>query len=84
MSRGTLSGWDVAKVITNSGIVRWDRTNGDHAILVWEPPDSHDSERRVVPVPLHDEVREGTLRRIAEQAGATDFDEFYDWIDRNR
>jgi hypothetical protein len=36
-----------------------------------------------VPVPLHDEVDMGTLRSIAEQAGARDFDEFCAWIERN-
>jgi hypothetical protein len=35
-------------------------------------------------VPLHDEVDIGTVRRIAEQAGAKDFDEFCAWIERNR
>jgi hypothetical protein len=34
-------------------------------------------------VPLHDEVDMGTLRSIAEQAGAKDFDEFCAWIERN-
>jgi len=36
-----------------------------------------------VTVPLHDELREGTLRDIAESAGARDFDAFCAWIDRN-
>lgn len=70
--------------MVNSGIYEWSRTNGDHAILRWEPPAGHDSDARTVPVPLHDEIREGTLRDIAEQAGAKDFDEFCAWIDRNR
>lgn len=75
---------EVVKVMVNSGIWEWDRTNGDHAILRWEPPTDHDSDARTVPVPLHDELHDGTLRDIAEQAGAKDFDAFYDWIDRNR
>ena len=61
----------------------WDRTNDDHAILRWEPPADHDSDARTVPVPLHDEVDMGTLRSIAEQAGAKDFDEFCAWIERS-
>lgn len=34
--------------------------------------------------PLYDGVRIGTLHGIAEDAGAKDFDEFREWIDRNR
>jgi hypothetical protein len=37
-----------------------------------------------VPVPLHDGLSTGTLRDIAEQAGAKDFQRFCEWIDRNR
>lgn len=59
-------------------------TQGDHAILRWEPPDGHDSEARTVPVPFHDELSEGTLRDIVDQAGAKDYQEFKAWIDRNR
>lgn len=83
MSRRTFSGKEIVKVLVNSGIYDWDRTNGDHAILRWEPPDDHDSDARTVPVPLHDEVNEGTLRDIAEQAGADEFEEFCAWIERN-
>jgi predicted RNA binding protein YcfA (HicA-like mRNA interferase family) len=84
MSRGPFSGREVVTVMVNSGIFEWDRTNGDHAILRWEPPEDHDADARTVPVPLHDELRPGTLRDIADQAGAKDFDEFCDWIERNR
>jgi predicted RNA binding protein YcfA (HicA-like mRNA interferase family) len=84
MSRTTFSGRDVVKVMVNSGIREWVRTNGDHAILRWEPPDDHDSDARTVPVPLHDELSEGTLRGIGEKAGMQDFDHFVEWIDRNR
>lgn len=84
MSRRPLSGKEIVKVMVNSGIYEWVRTNGDHAILRWEPPASHDADARTVPVPLHDEVDMGTLRSIAAQAGAREFDEFYSWIDRNR
>ncbi|QLH79003.1 type II toxin-antitoxin system HicA family toxin [Halosimplex rubrum] len=84
MTRGPFSGREVVKVMVNSGIYEWERTNGDHAILRWEPPDDHDSAARTVPVPLHDEVGTGTLRDIAEQAGARDFGRFCEWIDRNR
>ncbi|WP_338738963.1 type II toxin-antitoxin system HicA family toxin [Haloplanus salilacus] len=63
---------------------KWQRTRGDHAILRWEPPEDHDAEARTVPVPLHDEISEGTLRDIADQAGAKDYQEFKAWIDQNR
>jgi predicted RNA binding protein YcfA (HicA-like mRNA interferase family) len=84
MSRRPFSGWEVAKVMVNSGIFEWVRTSGDHAILRWEPPEGHDAAARTVPVLLHDELREGTLRAIGEQAGMEDFEEFTDWIDWNR
>ncbi len=84
MTCGPFSGRDVVKVMVNSGIYEWDRTNGDHAILRWDPPDDHDAAARTVPVPLHEELDTGTLRSIADQAGAQDFDAFCEWIDRNR
>jgi hypothetical protein len=69
-SPGPFSGTEVVKVMVNSGIFEWDRTNGDHAILRWEPPDDHDSDARTVPVPLHDEIDTGVsptrrVRRIS-------------------
>lgn len=70
--------------MVNSGIDEWERTRGDHAILRWEPPADHDADARTVPVRLHDELSEGTLRDIADQAGAKDYQEFKAWIDRNR
>ncbi len=70
--------------MVNSGIYEWNRTRGDHAILRWEPPEGHNADARTVPIPLHDEVSEGTLRNIADQAGAKDYDRFKQWIDSNR
>lgn len=84
MSRSPFSGMEVVKVMVDSGIYEWDRTRGDHAILRWEPPEDHDAEARTVPVPLHDELSDGTLRDIGEQAGMKDFQDFKHWIDRNR
>lgn len=83
MSNKQFSGRDVVKVVVNSGIYNWDRTNGDHAILRWEPPDDHETDARTVPVPLHGTLDTGTLRSIEEQAGARDFETFCEWIDRN-
>ena len=84
MTHGPFSGREIVKVMVNSGIYEWDRTRGDHAILQWEPPAGHDTPARTVVVPLHDEVDMGTLRGIAEQAGAKEFDRFCAWIDENR
>jgi predicted RNA binding protein YcfA (HicA-like mRNA interferase family) len=84
MSHGTFSGVEVKKVMVNSGIFAHVRTNGDHAILRWEPPEDHESDARTVVIPLHDEINTGTLRDIGEQAGMKDFQKFKDWIDRNR
>ena len=73
---------EVVKVLVNAGGFEWRRTVGDHAQLYYEHP-TNDADRRQVTVPLHDELRVGTLRNIAESAGAQDFDAFRDWIDRN-
>lgn len=78
------SGEDVYKVLVNTGNFHHVRTKGDHLMLRWTPPADHDTEARHVTVPLHDRLRIGTLREIAKDAGAQDFDAFCRWIDRNR
>jgi predicted RNA binding protein YcfA (HicA-like mRNA interferase family) len=83
MARRVFSGYEVAKVLVNGGNFEWRRTAGDHAQLYYEHP-TNDDDRRHVTVPLHDELRRGTLQNIAESAGANDFDAFCEWIDRNR
>jgi predicted RNA binding protein YcfA (HicA-like mRNA interferase family) len=50
--------------------------------MYYEHPTNED-DRRHVTVPLHEERQTGTLRDIADSAGATDFDAFCAWIDRN-
>ncbi|WP_144799409.1 type II toxin-antitoxin system HicA family toxin [Halorubrum depositum] len=82
MARRTFSGQEVVKVLVNRGGFEWRRTAGDHAQLYYEHP-TNDADRRQVTVPLHDELRAGTLRDIAESAGARDFDAFCAWIARN-
>jgi predicted RNA binding protein YcfA (HicA-like mRNA interferase family) len=82
MGRRTFSGAEVATALVNAGGFEWRRTRGDHAQLYDEHPSNPD-DRRQVTVPLHDELRTGTLRQIADDAGAKDFDEFCAWIDRN-
>jgi len=79
------SGEDVYKVLVNVGSFRHVRTAGDHLILRWEPPDSHEAtDTRHVTVPAHDSISIGTLHDIADAAGAKDFESFCEWIDDNR
>ncbi len=82
MGRRTFSGDEVIRVLVNAGGFEWRRTTGDHAQLYYVHP-TNDDDRRHVTVPLHGELRTGTLRDIAEQAGATDFQAFCEWVDRN-
>ncbi|AZH26993.1 type II toxin-antitoxin system HicA family toxin [Haloplanus aerogenes] len=82
MVRRTFSGREVVKVLVNVGGFEWRRTAGDHAQLHYEHP-TNENDRRWVTVPLHDELRTGTLRDIADSAGAQDFEAFCDWIDAN-
>ena len=81
MSRRTFSGFDVVTVLVNVGGFAWRRTTGDHAHLYYEQP-TNEADRRRVTVPLHDELRTGTLRAIADDAGARDF-HVCEWIDRH-
>lgn len=76
---------DVYKVLVNTGNFRHVRTTGDHLILRWNPPESHeDSSPRVVTVPAHESVSIGTLHDIAVDAGANDFEAFCEWIAAHR
>lgn len=51
-------------------------------MLKYEHPQT--GEKRTVSVPLHDRVKTGTLKDIADGAGAKDFEKFCRWIDYNR
>lgn len=82
MTRRTFSGMEVVKVLVNAGGFEWRRTTGDHAQLYYEHP-TNQEDRRQVTVPLHDELRIGTLQEIADSAGADEFDAFCEWIERN-
>lgn len=78
------SGEDVYKVLVNTGGFRHVRTTGDHLILRWDPPADHeDTDPPTVTVPAHDSISIGTLRDIADDAGAADFESFCEWSDRN-
>lgn len=83
MVRRSFAGFEVAKVLVNAGGFEWRRTTGDHAQLYYEHPTNED-DRRHVTVPLHEELHTDTLRTIADDAGAVEFDEFCEWVDRTR
>lgn len=53
---------------------------GSHRKFRYENDDT--GEVRTVIVPLHEELKTGTLREIADGAGAKDFDEFRDALER--
>lgn len=53
---------------------------GSHVKLEYVNSDTE--ERRYVIVPLHDDLRTGTLRSIADQAGANDCQAFLDEMDK--
>lgn len=74
MPRRTFSGREVAKVL-----VRWGFEpvggRGSHRVFRYENRDSDEVRTATVPI-THDPIKQGTLRKIAEQAGAKDFDAF--------
>jgi predicted RNA binding protein YcfA (HicA-like mRNA interferase family) len=76
------SGREVVKALTRNNFHVTNR-EGSHVKLRYEHPTNED-DVRVVSVPQHDRINTGTLRDIADQCGAKDFDEFCRWIDRNR
>ena len=81
MSHPTFTGREVATVLIDMGYTPVDRT-GSHFQLRYEHPET--GEVRNVTVPLHGEIQTDTLRTIADQCGAEEFDAWCRWIDRNR
>lgn len=79
--RTDFSGREVVKALTKNRFYIVDRT-GSHVKLRYEHP-SNEDDIRVVSVPMHDSINIGTLRSIAEQSGAEDFESWCEWIDRN-
>jgi predicted RNA binding protein YcfA (HicA-like mRNA interferase family) len=76
---------DVYKVLVNIGGFQHVRTTGDHLILRWDPPESDkDIHTRMVTVPAHDSLSIESLRDIADDAGAEDFQSFCEWTDGHR
>lgn len=79
--RTDFSGREVVKALTRNRFHVVDRT-GSHVKLRYEHP-SNDDDVRVVSVPMHDSISVGTLREIADQSGAEDFEAWCRWIDEN-
>lgn len=82
MAQRDFSGLGVVKVLTVNGFNVVSRT-GSHVTLRYDHPDDEDDVRTVT-VPMHDRLRIGTLRKIATQSGAKDFEKRCRWIDRQR
>jgi predicted RNA binding protein YcfA (HicA-like mRNA interferase family) len=78
VSRGTYSGKEVIKALEKWRFKRVDQT-GSHVKLRYRHPQG---EKRTVIVPLHDDLDTGTLKSIATQAGANDFQAFLDELER--
>lgn len=78
MARRPYSGEEIAKALRKWNFQPVDR-KGSHLKLRYVDPNT--SEKRMVSVPMHDELATGTLRKIAEQAGADDFQAFLDAIE---
>lgn len=80
VARGTYSGEDIIKALQKWGFqVVPGGGKGSHTKLRYKDPNT--SEVRTVIVPNHDEIAPGTLRDIASDAGAKDFQKFLDAID---
>lgn len=80
MSRPDLSGQEVLNALVKHNF-QFVRQKGSHAILKYRPPETN--EVRTVTIPLHDSLKTGTLKSIADQAGAKDFHKFCTWIKNN-
>lgn len=81
MGSRDFSGRDIIKALRKHGYRGIGRT-GSHVRMRYEDADL--DEPRLVTVPMHDRIREGTLRNIAEQCGAESFDAWCEWIDNHR
>lgn len=80
MSRRSFSGREVAKVLIQWGFEPVGGRGG-HRVFRYENPDT--GEVRTVTVPImHDPIKMGTLREIADQAGAKDFTAFREELTR--
>lgn len=82
MVRTSFSGQEIARVLRNHGYRPVGRT-GSHLRLRWESPDTDEVRLVTVPMRSEDEIPTGTLRSIADQCGAKDFEAWCRWIDEN-
>jgi predicted RNA binding protein YcfA (HicA-like mRNA interferase family) len=78
MSRHRFTGREIAKALTDMGYAPVDRT-GSHLKLRYVHPET--GEVRNATVPMGGEIHPNTLRSIADQCGAEEFDEWCDWIE---
>jgi predicted RNA binding protein YcfA (HicA-like mRNA interferase family) len=80
MVRTTFAGREIIAVLRSFGYAPVSR-GGSHVRPRYENTDT--GEVRNVDVPMHDEVKIGTLRSIADQCGADDFRQWCRWIDEH-
>lgn len=78
VSRRTYSGEQIAKALGKWNFKKVSQ-RGDHLKMRYVDPNT--GAKRTVIIPLHDELATGTLRDIADQAGANDFQKFLDAMD---
>jgi predicted RNA binding protein YcfA (HicA-like mRNA interferase family) len=81
MSRRRFTGEEIAKVLIDMGYYPVDRS-GSHLKLRYKHPET--GEVRNVTIPMGGEVKTGTLRNIARQCGANDFEAWCQGIDEHR
>ena len=81
MTRRQFSGREIAKVLVNEWGFVPVGGQGDHRVFRYEHPDN-DDDVRTVTVPMHNPISTGTLRDIADQAGADRFERFCEEVDR--
>ena len=79
--RTTFTGPEVAKVLIKAGYTPTSRT-GSH-LTVGKAVEGEGYRRVTVPIHPGETIPVGTLRDIADDAGANDFEEFCRWIDTN-
>lgn len=79
--RTDFSGGEVVKALTKNRFYIADRT-GSHVKLRYEHP-SNENDVQMVSFPMHDSINIGTLRNIADQSGAENFEAWCEWIDNN-
>jgi len=77
--RTTFSSDEIIKTLAAHGFVPVGG-KGSYTTLRYTNPDTGDV--RTVTVPKADPIPTGTLQDIADQAGAEDFHEFCEWVDR--